>query len=345
VRAAVGASTGAPPALPCLSKDRSNYFVFGGKIAFNLHTFLIGELSPRASVMDKYFVRASGTDEEHELQQASRKRPRNTASSAGGAAGAAGAAADTVCPSELYASILSGSSLDAGAIASSIDAAAEPVEGEQPGFMCLVCEATVTSASRAEHESSTLHIFNMKLASSARRVHLDESNKGFHLLTRMGWNIDEGLGPDNRGAVDPIRTIFKTDNSGLGVEKLQPRVTHFASHSTAEAQRASDGKSKAVREQEALSKRSKSSNSSSTQIFSSSSSSSSNYGSNRAGVNVFSTLQQAGAVRSHGVQHLSLAQRKVLDEKSKRKERALRWELSGQSVPEGYEAFFAKGKF
>eukprot|EP00953_Heterococcus_sp_UTEX-ZZ885_P017707 9906-Heterococcus_DN1.PRE.3 len=290
--------------------------------------------------MDKYFVRASGTDEEHELQLASRKRPRNTI--AGDAA--AGAASETTCPSELYASILSGSSLEADASASGIDAAAEPADGEQPGFMCLVCEATITSASRAEHESSTLHIFNMKLASSARRVHLDESNKGFHLLTRMGWSIDEGLGPDSRGAVDPIRTTFKTDNSGLGVEKLQPRVTHFASHSTAEAQRASDGKSKAVREQEALSKRSKSS---STQIFSSSStsSSSSSYGSSRAGVNVFSTLQQAGAVRSNGVRHLSLAQRKVLEEKSKRKERALRWELSGQSAPEGYEAFFARGKF
>jgi G-patch domain len=293
--------------------------------------------------MDKYFVRASGTDEEHELQLASRKRPRNTI--AGDAT--TGAASETTCPSELYANILSGSSLDANASAIGIDAAAEPADGEQPGFMCLVCEATITSASRAEHESSTLHIFNMKLASSARRVHLDESNKGFHLLTRMGWNIDQGLGPDNRGAVDPIRTTFKTDNSGLGVEKLQPRVTHFASHSTAEAQRASDGKSKAVREQEALSKRTKSSSSSNTQIFgnsSSSSSGSSSYGSSRAGVTVFSTLQQAGAVRSHGVQHLSLAQRKVLEEKSKRKERALRWELSGQSVPEGYEAFFARDK-
>lgn len=58
---------------------------------------------------------------------------------------------------------------------------------------------------------------------------------------------------DAQGRVNPLRTTFKTDTTGLGAgPKLRPRVTHFPSHVPSQAQNSADGKSDAIRVHESL---------------------------------------------------------------------------------------------
>jgi hypothetical protein len=57
------------------------------------------------------------------------------------------------------------------------------------------------------------------------------------MLERLGWDegAGVGLGKDNQGAVEPIRTVLKRDTRGLGAasrkgeEGVEPKVTHFPS--------------------------------------------------------------------------------------------------------------------
>lgn len=57
---------------------------------------------------------------------------------------------------------------------------------------------------------------------------LDESNKGFKLLHKMGWNeADGGLGKKRQGSLTPVKTRIKHDKRGLGRgKKTEERVTH-----------------------------------------------------------------------------------------------------------------------
>jgi hypothetical protein len=57
---------------------------------------------------------------------------------------------------------------------------------------------------------------------------LDQSNKGFKLLSRLGWNEDEGgLGKQRQGTLTPFKTCLKNDRYGIGAGKKKvARVTH-----------------------------------------------------------------------------------------------------------------------
>jgi hypothetical protein len=57
---------------------------------------------------------------------------------------------------------------------------------------------------------------------------LDQSNKGFKLLTRLGWNEDEGgLGKRRQGRLAPVMTCLKNDRYGIGAGKKKvAHVTH-----------------------------------------------------------------------------------------------------------------------
>lgn len=87
-------------------------------------------------------------------------------------------------------------------------------------------------------------------------MQIHESNKGFQLLAGMGWKVDEGLGAQKQGRVNPLQTTFKRGTTGLGAGgKLRPRVTHFPPHVASQALNAADGKSDAVRAHESLDRR------------------------------------------------------------------------------------------
>ena len=56
---------------------------------------------------------------------------------------------------------------------------------------------------------------------------LDWSNRGFHMLARMGWSErGGGLGKDRDGRMAPVETFFKIDTKGLGSHRGKPRITH-----------------------------------------------------------------------------------------------------------------------
>ncbi|CAN0213441.1 unnamed protein product, partial [Discosporangium mesarthrocarpum] len=108
------------------------------------------------------------------------------------------------------------------------------------GFYCQTCGEVVASVSRSAHDTSTLHLFNRQYL-PGRKVQIHESNKGFQMLEGMGWSVDEGLGPQKQGCVNPLSTTFKQGRAGLGAERLRARVTHFPSHLDSEALNSADG--------------------------------------------------------------------------------------------------------
>ena len=57
---------------------------------------------------------------------------------------------------------------------------------------------------------------------------LDKSNKGYQLLSNLGWKENEGgLGRNRQGSLEPIQTQYKTNKRGIGSgEKLPWKVTH-----------------------------------------------------------------------------------------------------------------------
>ena len=59
---------------------------------------------------------------------------------------------------------------------------------------------------------------------------LDTSNKGFKLLSRMGWKeSDGGLGRRRQGSMVPVKTVLKADKKGLGAgNRVAARITHPA---------------------------------------------------------------------------------------------------------------------
>lgn len=53
------------------------------------------------------------------------------------------------------------------------------------------------------------------------------------MLLREGWEPGMGLGPRGEGRTNPIPTVLKRDQEGLGYRSVpQPRVTHFLARDT-----------------------------------------------------------------------------------------------------------------
>lgn len=94
-------------------------------------------------------------------------------------------------------------------------------------FYCKVCKQDVENTTLKKHLSSTVHNFH---SSSKRRMHtlygIPESNKGFQILVRSGWDKEGGLGPSGDGHKYPPKTILKQDRTGLGAKQYKARVTH-----------------------------------------------------------------------------------------------------------------------
>lgn len=47
-------------------------------------------------------------------------------------------------------------------------------------------------------------------------THIPESNIGYKLLQKMGWQVGRGLGSQGQGRIDPIRIELKDDSLGVG---------------------------------------------------------------------------------------------------------------------------------
>ncbi|XP_014675445.1 PREDICTED: G patch domain and ankyrin repeat-containing protein 1-like [Priapulus caudatus] len=109
-------------------------------------------------------------------------------------------------------------------------------EGASRAF-CDVCGVHV-DRSDERHSSSTVHLFNLQLKPKSTLYHIPESNLGFQLMLRTGWDKDAGLGPVGSGQKFPVKTVLKRDRQGLGSKKkTKAKVTHFGPNDVAAVQR------------------------------------------------------------------------------------------------------------
>lgn len=98
-------------------------------------------------------------------------------------------------------------------------------------FFCEQCQKDFTSTSRKVHETSTLHLFNQKdVYRYPRRFGIPESNVGFQLMIKQGWDRESGLGASKEGPLYPVKTTIRKSRTGLGTKQDSARVTHFAAY-------------------------------------------------------------------------------------------------------------------
>eukprot|EP00656_Telonema_subtile_P013695 TRINITY_DN1695_c0_g2_i2.p1 TRINITY_DN1695_c0_g2~~TRINITY_DN1695_c0_g2_i2.p1 ORF type:complete len:192 (-),score=45.25 TRINITY_DN1695_c0_g2_i2:236-811(-) len=92
---------------------------------------------------------------------------------------------------------------------------------------CPACEAEV-SADWETHRSSIGHQMAINMVKAPVKAYgLGPSNKGYQMLKNsMGWTEDQGLGARNQGQLDPVKTVLRRKNAGLGTEVSKSAVTH-----------------------------------------------------------------------------------------------------------------------
>lgn len=97
---------------------------------------------------------------------------------------------------------------------------------------CETCDAHFQDSN---HRTSTAHLLSLSRGCQPPNLRLGvpTSSPGFQLLLRGGWEPGMGLGPRGEGRANPIPTILKRDQEGLGYGSApQPRVTHFLAGDT-----------------------------------------------------------------------------------------------------------------
>ncbi|KAG8298533.1 G patch domain and ankyrin repeat-containing protein 1 [Homalodisca vitripennis] len=103
----------------------------------------------------------------------------------------------------------------------------EQVPSNNTTFYCKVCKQSIEHTSMKKHLSSTIHNFHKASKRKMPTMYgIPESNKGFQILVKSGWNKEDGLGPSGEGHKYPPKTILKQDRTGLGAKRYQARVTH-----------------------------------------------------------------------------------------------------------------------
>lgn len=97
-------------------------------------------------------------------------------------------------------------------------------------FYCDACDKAIKESERTAHLASTLHRFNQTDSHKfTRRFGIPDSNVGFQMMLRQGWDREKGLGPEQEGHLYPVKTTIRKPRSGLGVKQMaKAKVTHFA---------------------------------------------------------------------------------------------------------------------
>ena len=106
-------------------------------------------------------------------------------------------------------------------------------------FFCELCQLTISQDVPHKHNTSTLHQFNCQHHPSPHTVYgIPQSNRGYQMLLKRGWDPEGGLGSEQQGQQFPVKTILKRDRLGFGItEKEKARVTHFEAGDTAAIKR------------------------------------------------------------------------------------------------------------
>uniref|UniRef100_A0A672F7X4 G-patch domain-containing protein n=1 Tax=Salarias fasciatus TaxID=181472 RepID=A0A672F7X4_SALFA len=92
---------------------------------------------------------------------------------------------------------------------------------------CEVCRSE-HSDSLTSHLSSTLHQFSLRRPPPTPYYCLPPSSNSYRMMVRSGWNPGSGLGPEGEGTKQPVPTVLKRDQTGLGYgQTKRAKVTHF----------------------------------------------------------------------------------------------------------------------
>lgn len=92
---------------------------------------------------------------------------------------------------------------------------------------CDVC-CSEYSGSLSSHLSSTLHQFSLRRPPPTPYYCLPASSNSYKMMVRCGWRPGTGLGPEGEGPQQPVATVLKRDQKGLGYGQLKrAKVTHF----------------------------------------------------------------------------------------------------------------------
>ncbi|XP_008287347.1 G patch domain and ankyrin repeat-containing protein 1 [Stegastes partitus] len=92
---------------------------------------------------------------------------------------------------------------------------------------CEVC-CSEYSSSLSSHLSSTLHLFNLRRPPPTPYYCLPPSSNSYKMMVRCGWKPGTGLGPEGEGPKQPVATVLKRDQKGLGYGQMRrAKVTHF----------------------------------------------------------------------------------------------------------------------
>lgn len=94
---------------------------------------------------------------------------------------------------------------------------------------CDTCQIYYESV-KDTHERSIAHLVcTAQFGKDKIHFGIPESNKGFQLMVKSGWDQSSGLGPEGRGHKFPVKTVLKRNKLGLGNEKERKaaRITHF----------------------------------------------------------------------------------------------------------------------
>lgn len=95
-------------------------------------------------------------------------------------------------------------------------------------IFCDICKQTF-KIQPEKHECSTLHLFNDKSIKPRTFYGIPDSNKGFQLLLKEGWDRETGLGPEGSGRKFPVKAKMKKDKKGIGApheENTRNEIVH-----------------------------------------------------------------------------------------------------------------------
>ncbi|XP_073812244.1 G patch domain and ankyrin repeat-containing protein 1 homolog [Musca autumnalis] len=104
----------------------------------------------------------------------------------------------------------------------------DEMEDNEP-FYCEICKRTFTETTKRNHETSTIHQFNVQAPSSNKlqKFNIPPRNKGLQLMVKQGWDKESGLGPSQSGRLYPVKTVIRKQRTGLGIEQDAAKVSHF----------------------------------------------------------------------------------------------------------------------
>ncbi|XP_071770536.1 G patch domain and ankyrin repeat-containing protein 1 [Centroberyx gerrardi] len=103
----------------------------------------------------------------------------------------------------------------------------EPDSSAPQPQWCDVC-GNRYSSSLSSHLSSTLHQFSLRRPPPTPHYCLPPSSASYKMMVRCGWDPEKGLGPEGAGPMQPVPTVLKRDQKGLGYGPMKrAKVTHF----------------------------------------------------------------------------------------------------------------------